>query len=157
MMDFSARLRRDGVRSLLAVALASVSSFALSAPAQAQAPDAAAPTAQAERDYNIPAQPLSTALLRFAEQSDLQILFGQQELEGFVSAPVVGRFTSAQALSVLMSRSDLEARITPAGAVAIEAAAMTAATAWAIKQAAATNSWSPARAFAAQRPLARTF
>lgn len=123
MVDFSARLRRDGVRSLLAVALASVSSFALSAPAQAQAPDAAAPMAQAEREYNIPAQPLSTALLRFAEQSDLQILFGQQELEGFASAPVVGRFTPAQALSVLMSRSDLEARITPAGAVAIEAAA----------------------------------
>src|SRR5690606_24848772 len=117
-----ARMRRDGVRSLLAVALASVSAFALSAPASAQSVG----TSRAdtfERDYDIPAQPLASALLRFAEQSDLQVLFAQDELDGLVSAELRGRFTPTQALSILMSRSGREARITPAGAVAIEAAA----------------------------------
>lgn len=122
MLDFSARMRRDGVRSLLAVALASVSALALSAPASAQSVG----TSRAdtfERDYDIPAQPLASALLRFAEQSDLQVLFAQDELDGLVSAELRGRFTPTQALSILMSRSGREARITPAGAVAIEAAA----------------------------------
>src|SRR5690606_5714463 len=53
----------------------------------------------------------------------LQVLFAQDELDGLVSAELRGRFTPTQALSILMSRSGREARITPAGAVAIEAAA----------------------------------
>jgi len=102
MVDFSARLRRDGVRSLLAVALASVSSFALSAPAQAQAIDPAARAASAQRDYDIPAQSLSSALLRFAEQSDLQILFSQEDIAGLNSRPVRGRLTPEAALAQLL-------------------------------------------------------
>lgn len=102
MVDFSARMRRDGVRSLLAVALASVSSFALSGPAQAQSPDAAAHAALAEREYDIPAQPLSSALVRFAEQSDLQVLFSQADVAGMNSRPVRGRFAPEAALAQLL-------------------------------------------------------
>lgn len=123
MVDCLAPVRRKGVRSLLAVALASVSSFALNLPAYAQSAETAARTADAARDYDIPAQPLASALLRFAEQSDLQVLFSQDDLRGLVSPDLRGRYTPEQALSVLMSRSGREARITPAGAVAIEAAA----------------------------------
>lgn len=102
MVDFSARMRRDGVRSLLAVALASVSHFALSVPAQAQSADAAARTASAEREYDIPAQPLSSALVRFAEQSNLQILFSQDAVSGFTSRPVAGRRTPEAALAQML-------------------------------------------------------
>lgn len=102
MVDFSARMRRDGVRSLLAVALASVSSFALSGPAHAQSADAAARTARAEREYDIPAQPLSSALVRFAEQSNLQILFSQDAVSGFTSRPLAGRRTPEAALAQML-------------------------------------------------------
>lgn len=102
MVDFSARVRRDGVRSLLAVALASVSSFALSGPAHAQSADAAARTARAEREYDIPAQPLSSALVRFAEQSNLQILFSQDAVSEFTSRPVAGRTTPEAALAQML-------------------------------------------------------
>lgn len=112
MLDFSARVRRDGVRSLLAVALASVSSFALSGPAHAQSADAAARIARAEREYDIPAQPLSSALVRFAEQSNLQILFSQDAVSGFTSRPLAGRRTPEAAL----------AQILPPGAPRIEVA-----------------------------------
>jgi len=102
MVDFSARMRRDGVRSLLAVALASASGFALSVPAWAQTADSAAHTALAERDYDIPAQPLSAALVRFAEQSDLQILFSQDAVSGFTSRPLAGRRTAEAALAQML-------------------------------------------------------
>jgi len=102
MVNSSARMRRGGARSLLAVALASVSTLALSAPAQAQSGDAAARAATAERDYDIPAQPLASALMRFAEQSDLQILFSQEELSGLTSRAVQGRLTSERALAQLL-------------------------------------------------------
>lgn len=102
MVDFSARVRRDGVRSLLAVALASVSSFALSGPAHAQSADAAARTARAEREYDIPAQPLSSALVRFAEQSNLQILFSEEAVSGLTSRPLSGRRTPEAALAQML-------------------------------------------------------
>lgn len=102
MGNFSARARRDGARSLLAVALASVSAFALSAPAVAQSAERASPIATAERDYDIPAQPLSSALLRFAEQSDLQILFSQEDVAGMNSRTVRGRLSPEAALAQLL-------------------------------------------------------
>ena len=102
MVDFSVQARRDGVRSLLAVALASVSSFALNGPAHAQSADAAVRTARAELQYDIPAQPLSSALVRFAEQSNLQILFSQDAVSGFTSRPLVGRRTPEAALAQML-------------------------------------------------------
>jgi iron complex outermembrane recepter protein len=100
MADFSARSRRDGVRSALAWALASVSGLALGAPAWAQSAPVHADVA--ERDYDIPAQPLSAALLRFAEQSSLQILFSQEDVAGMTSRPVHGRLTPEDALAQLL-------------------------------------------------------
>lgn len=110
MTNSSARSRRDGVRSALMLALATVSSFALNAPAWAQS--APAPADAAEVDYDIPAQPLSSALLRFAEQSGLQVLFAQNDVEGLSSRPLRGRFTPEAALAQLL----------PSGAPRIEIA-----------------------------------
>ena len=123
MMKCSARSRRDGVRSLMAMALVSVSAAALGAPAAAQSFDPASRAATAAQDYDIPAQPLASALLLFAEQSHLQVLFAQNDVDGLRSPPLRGRFTPDQALAILMSQSGLDARITSSGAVAIEAAA----------------------------------
>lgn len=110
MVNSRAHARRDGMRSLLMIALASVSAFALSPSASAQSADRAAPTAGSEREYDIPAQPLSSALLRFASQSDLQVLFSQDDISGLTSRAVRGRLTPQAALTQLL----------PAGAPPIE-------------------------------------
>ncbi len=102
MTNSSARPRRDGARSLLVMALASVSALALTGPASAQSVDQASRAATAERDFDIPAQALSSALLRFAEQSDLQILFSQEDVAGMTSRAVRGRLTPEAALSQLL-------------------------------------------------------
>jgi outer membrane cobalamin receptor len=102
MTNSSARPRRDGARSLLVMALASVSALALTGPASAQSVDQASRAATAERDFDIPAQALSSALLRFAEQSDLQILFSQEDVAGMTSRPVRGRLTPEAALAQLL-------------------------------------------------------
>jgi iron complex outermembrane recepter protein len=100
MVDISARSRRGGVRSALALALATVSGLALSAPAWAQSAPARAEAI--ERDYDIPAQPLASALVRFAEQSGLQILFAQEDVAGLSSRSLRGRFTPEAALAQLL-------------------------------------------------------
>jgi outer membrane receptor protein involved in Fe transport len=102
MGDSSAHQRRDGARSLLAMAFASVSALALNGPAFAQQVDQASRAATAEREFDIPAQPLSSALLRFADQSDLQILFSQEDVAGMTSRPVRGRLTPEAALAQLL-------------------------------------------------------
>lgn len=102
MTNSSARPRRDGARSLLVMALASVSALALTGPASAQSVDQASRVATAERDFDIPAQALSSALLRFAEQSDLQILFSQEDIAGMTSRAVRGRLTPEAALAQLL-------------------------------------------------------
>jgi hypothetical protein len=91
MTEFSARSRRNGVRSLIMAALASVSPLAVSAAAFAQPVDETSRAPAHERQYDIPAQPLSSALMRFAEQSDLQILFSESDVAGFQSRPQGGR------------------------------------------------------------------
>ncbi|MBK8544982.1 MAG: hypothetical protein IPL62_16440 [Caulobacteraceae bacterium] len=102
MGNSSARMRRDGARSLIVMALASVSALALNGPAFAQSTDETSRAATAERDYDIPAQPLSSALLRFAAQSDLQILFSQEDIAGMTSRAVRGRLTPEAALAQLL-------------------------------------------------------
>lgn len=101
MTDVRARSRHDGARLLFA-ALASVSGLALSAPAFAQSADGTPGAIEAQRDFDIPAQPLSSALVRFAEQSGLQILFSQDEVEGLTSRTLAGRFTPENALARLL-------------------------------------------------------
>lgn len=98
----SRRLRRNGARAFLAAALASVSGLAWTTPAHAQAGDRVAPAAHAALDYDIPAQPLSSALVRFAQTSRLQVLFAQESVDGLTSRPLHGRFTPEDALRALL-------------------------------------------------------
>ncbi|MGV2836413.1 STN domain-containing protein, partial [Pseudomonas shirazensis] len=52
--------------------------------------------------FDIPAQPLSSALLSFGKQTDLQILFSQDTVQGRRSAAVAGRLSPEQALARLL-------------------------------------------------------
>lgn len=100
MVEFSARARRDGVRSVLALALAAASGVSLAPQAWAQSGSA---TAEARAiDFDIPAQPLSAALLALADQSGLQVLFAEDDLAGLVSRPVRGHFTPEAALAHML-------------------------------------------------------
>lgn len=100
MDDFPARQRSGGLRSALLAALTSVSSIALIGPSTAQT--LAAETEARARDYDIPAQPLSAALLRFADQSGLQLLLAQDDVQGFVSRPLRGRYAPEAALTQML-------------------------------------------------------
>jgi len=114
-----ARARRHGLRSILALALTSVSHLALSAPAHAQiAPSEAAATIE----YDIPAQDLSAALIAFAARSEMQILFSQADVEGLRSSSVRGRFTPKDALAEIVAGSGLRARADVDGVIRIERA-----------------------------------
>lgn len=105
--------RRKGVRSLLACALAGVSGLALQSVAVAQTPARAASASEAEIEFDIPAQPLSAALLAYADQAGLPVLFAQEDLSGLVSAPLEGRYTREEALR----------RLIPAGAPRVDVGA----------------------------------
>lgn len=101
---------------LLAALLTSASAAALSPPAHAQAESAT------ERliAYNIPAQPLSAALLAFAQQSDVQVFFAYDEIVDLRAPALVGAHTRSDALRILLSGTDIEARVDSLGYLRLE-------------------------------------
>ena len=60
--------------------------------------------------YSIPAQSLSDAVLAFARQSRLQVVFSPDALVGLRSNPLVGTFSSDAALQQLLANSGAAAR-----------------------------------------------
>lgn len=115
----SAAKRRDGVRSALALALASVSTLAMCGPASAQTVTAATTT---QHDYDIPAQPLSSALVEFARQANLQVLFDRARMSGLVSQPLHGRLTADAALAQLLPNDAPAIRISDDRLVLVDSA-----------------------------------
>lgn len=79
----------------------SLSVYAQSAPA----------TAAASRSFDIPAQPLSSALRAFGRQSGLQVSLPAAAARGATSAPVSGTLTTEAALSQLLGGTGLSYRI----------------------------------------------
>ncbi len=78
---------------------------------------------QAEvRTFAIAPQPLSSALLRFAEQSGLEVLFDARIAQGQSSPGVQGRYTSDQALRQLLAGSGLSYRYVSINTVTLERA-----------------------------------
>ncbi|WP_373416385.1 TonB-dependent hemoglobin/transferrin/lactoferrin family receptor [Pseudomonas sp. ABC1] len=55
------------------------------------------------RSFDIPAQPLREALLRFASQAGIDLLVGEVELNGLESAPLQGQYSIEQGLRRLLS------------------------------------------------------
>lgn len=90
-------------RPMGAQALASASVAALIAsasPALAQ---------EQERSFNIPAQPLSSALIEFSRQSDVRVLADPQIVNGRQAPAVIGSLTPTEALNRLLAGSGLQA------------------------------------------------
>jgi len=77
--------------------------------------------------YNIPAQPLSSALTAFGRQSGLQIVVDPASVEGKSSPGVAGTLTADQALTRLMVGTGTPYRFTSANSVTVGAAAQSGA------------------------------
>lgn len=90
---------------MILLALASVSSLAISTPGQAQT--AAAPRTV---DFDIPSQDLQRALDVFAQQSDADLVFNPAIVRGLRSTELRGRSAVADGLARLLSTSGLRAR-----------------------------------------------
>jgi hemoglobin/transferrin/lactoferrin receptor protein len=76
----------------------------------------------ATRSYSIPSQPLSSALIKFGQESGLQIFFDQRLTTGLTSATINGPLTNEAALSRLLAGSGLSYRFTNATTVSVIAA-----------------------------------
>ncbi|TBV08663.1 TonB-dependent receptor plug domain-containing protein [Phytopseudomonas dryadis] len=94
--------------------LSSAAEPATSAPASAH---------ETVRDYDIPAQPLSSALLAFGQQSGLQISVDSQILAGHQAPRIQGALNTEQVLSRLLAGSDIVWRYTAHNALLLEGAA----------------------------------
>ncbi|MEL1263036.1 TonB-dependent siderophore receptor [Pseudoxanthomonas putridarboris] len=103
----------------IALALATAMSVGSVLPALAQSG-----TVQQEQviEFDVPAGPLSSALLRFGQQSGLQFNVGSDLTDGKRSAGVKGRLSAETALRTLLSGSGLTFRFAGPRTVVIEAA-----------------------------------
>ena len=90
-----------------------VSSLSVPASLAQQSPAAGSNTsASAElRRYNIPAQPLSEALIEFGKQSGLQVNTGSVLVEGKQAPSVSGTLSAEQALNQLLAGNDLRYKV----------------------------------------------
>lgn len=70
-------------------------------------------------DFNIPAQPLASAISAFIRQSGWQISYSSALVRGQRSTAVSGRFTPAAALRHLVAGSGLEVHISAPGSAAL--------------------------------------
>lgn len=65
---------------------------------------------EAQFDFNIPAQPLASALRAFAHITHAQVVYDGTSLQGVPSVAINGRMTVGRALSQIMSKSGLVER-----------------------------------------------
>ena len=105
------------LRALAVAALA----CALTAHAQTAAP--AAGTATTVRSYDVPAQPLGSALARIAADSGQQISIDADLVRGHTAPPVRGSYTAEQAARAALAGSGLELVRTGSGTWGLRTAA----------------------------------
>ncbi len=75
---------------------------------------------EATRTFNIPAQPLTDALLKYSEVSGTKVFFSTALTKSLKSTGVKGRYSAEQALHKLLQDSGLRIRPTYPGAVTVE-------------------------------------
>jgi iron complex outermembrane recepter protein len=107
--------RAVGLRIALA-ALAALAASVAVIPAQAQTPAALSVQPVA---YDIPAQPLSSALTEFARQSDQELFYLPEMAEGKTTNGISGRMSAEQAMSQLLQGTGLEFERAPTGALLV--------------------------------------
>ena len=108
-------------KAILASLAVSVSFLAVSASAAAQA-NAAVIADQQERDYSIPAQALETALVTFAEQSDVDLVYSSDLVSGLTASPLEGRFKPWNGLQRLLVGTSLRATMVSANVYSLQPA-----------------------------------
>ncbi|WP_421526043.1 TonB-dependent hemoglobin/transferrin/lactoferrin family receptor [Pseudomonas yamanorum] len=87
---------------------------------QVQAAEAPAGASQpATLMFDIAAQPLGSAVLRFADQAGLQVLFDSQRLQGLNSTALKGSFSVHEGLGRLLGAAPVEYRFTGARQVTL--------------------------------------
>jgi iron complex outermembrane recepter protein len=89
--------------------------------ATAQSAPVSAPAADALVNYDIAAQPLSSALTEYARQSNVRVLFSHAALQRRTAPALRGAMTRDQALDRLLAGSGFTARIGADGAVRFRA------------------------------------
>lgn len=99
---------------------------AAAAGAPAMIPPAAAQVGSA-RSFDIPAQPLASALNAFGRQSGLQVSMAATVARGMSSRPVQGVLTADQALGRMLAGTGIPFRITAEGTALVGTAASAAA------------------------------
>lgn len=87
-------------------------------PARAQTPPIA--TQAAQRDFNIPPQPLTTALVSFGQQSGAQITSAGDVVRNLSTSGVRGRMAPAAALQQLLAGTGVTYAVTGAGTFALQ-------------------------------------
>lgn len=90
--------------------------------AWAQTPSATA-TAQQVHAFDLEAQPLNRAALRFSEQAGVQLVFGSPVADGVTANAVRGSFTVADALDRLLAGTNMRWRYLGDRTITIESAA----------------------------------
>lgn len=126
------------LRALAVAALA----CALTAHAQTAAPTAGA--AATVRSYDVPAQPLGSALARIGAHSGQQISIDAELVRGHTAPPVRGNYTAEQAARAALAGSGLELVRTGSGAWSLRTAAPAAPAAPAAAAPASTAPRAPA-------------
>jgi iron complex outermembrane receptor protein len=108
----------------LAVALGLSTAFAIGIVGHARAQDTESQVGQASRpsSFNIPAQPLASALTAFGRQAGLQVIVDPAVVEGRSSAGVSGTLTAEEALGRILAGTGISYRFTSANSVTIAAA-----------------------------------
>jgi hypothetical protein len=86
-------------------------------------PSSAAIDLSQQRQFDIPPQQLSSALLKFSAQSDIQVTVPGQLAEGKQTAGVVGRFNAGSALAILLKDTALHYDVVDGSTVVITGAA----------------------------------
>src|SRR5580704_4304112 len=73
----------------------------------------------AERQFDIPPQNLTTALVEFSRQAGVAVVSATKEVNRFESPGVRGRLSVKAALRALLSGTNLNVRTTESGAIAV--------------------------------------
>jgi len=104
-------VRRRGQLSLALLAGASAIAIAGAVPAVAQ---------EAARSFDIPAQPLSSALLAYSRQTDTPVIASMDLLAGKSAPEIKGDMPEGQALAMLLQGTGLRAQRGPTGSIVVE-------------------------------------
>jgi iron complex outermembrane receptor protein len=72
-----------------------------------------------QRQFDIPAQKLSTALVEFSRQAKAPVVSSTPDVERFDSPGVIGRMSLKEALKALLQGTGLDIRATESGAIAV--------------------------------------